>query len=266
SHLGYREVMTKHTYSQRARSIEMALGYEVNDLKPLVSIITCTRRPHMIDRIVENITRQNYKNCELILVVQGFTEPQKYELLNKLKLKGSNLRRVELIENNTSETLGERFNKASELVRGEYIAKMDDDDFYFANYLSDMLIPFSFGDYGLVGKTEIYMYLSGSNKLIRRFPGMKHRVVDFVAGATFVFKTSVFKKYKFNSLNRGEDSDLINRLKKDGVQIYAADPFNFIVWRGDKAAHTWDVTDDYFLSGNQTQVVANYLDVSFCAF
>src|SRR5690606_18075185 len=40
SHLGYREVMTKHTYSQRARSIEMALGYEVNDLKPLVSIIT----------------------------------------------------------------------------------------------------------------------------------------------------------------------------------------------------------------------------------
>lgn len=266
SHLGYREVMTKHTYSHRARSIEMALGYEVNDIKPLVSIITCTRRPNMIDRIVENISRQNYPNCELILVIQGFTEAQKYELTNKLKTRKSNIRRVEIIENNSEETLGERFNKASELVRGEYIAKMDDDDFYFANYLSDMLIPFSFGNYGLVGKSEIYMYLSGANKLIRRFPGMKHRNVDFVAGATFVFKTDVFKKYKFKSLNRGEDSDLINRLKKDGVQIYASDPFNFIVWRGETAGHTWNVSDEYFLMGNQTQVVAHYLDFSFCDF
>ncbi len=49
--------------------------------------------------------------------------------------------------------------------------KMDDDDFYFANYLKDMLIPFTFGDYGVVGKKELYMYLSGSDKLIKRFPG-----------------------------------------------------------------------------------------------
>jgi hypothetical protein len=55
-------------------------------------------------------------------------------------------------------------------------------------------------------------------------------------------------------------------LKKDGVQIYAADPFNFIVWRGDTAGHTWDVTDEYFLNGKQTQIVANFLDTSFCDF
>lgn len=110
------------------------------------------------------------------------------------------------------------------------------------------------------------MYLSGSDKLIKRFPGMKHREVDFVAGATFVFKADVFHKYKFNPLNRGEDSDLINRLKADGVKIYAADPFNFIVWRGDVTAHTWDATDEYFLAGKQTQVVADHLDVSVCNF
>src|SRR5690606_11606789 len=45
SHLGYREVMTKHTYTHRLRSIRQALGYEIEDQNPLVSIITCTRRP-----------------------------------------------------------------------------------------------------------------------------------------------------------------------------------------------------------------------------
>ncbi|MGP9658460.1 glycosyltransferase [Halomonas sp. AOP31-B1-25] len=266
SHIGYREVMKKHTYTHRLKDIETSLGYEYDDSEPLVSIITCTRRPNMIDRIVENMTRQNYPNCELILVLQNFTKKQAKELVDKIKEKPSNIRVVEALVNDSSDTLGERFNKAAEIAQGEYIAKMDDDDFYFENYLSDMLIPFTFGDYGLVGKKELYMYLSGSDKLIKRFPGMKHREVDFVAGATFIFKADIFHKYKFNSLNRGEDSDLINRLKADGVKIYAADPFNFIVWRGDVTAHTWDATDEYFLAGKQTQVVADYLDVSACEF
>ncbi|WP_447893714.1 glycosyltransferase [Vreelandella sp. GE22] len=266
SHIGYREVMKKHTYTHRLEDIKSSLGYEVNDSKPLVSIITCTRRPNMIDRIVENMTRQNYPNCELILVLQDFSESQKEELVKKIKEKPSNIVVIEALVNDSSDTLGERFNKAADIAQGEYIAKMDDDDFYFENYLSDMLIPFSFGDYGLVGKKELYMYLSGSKKLIKRFAGMKHREVDFVAGATFVFKSEIFKKYKFNALNRGEDSDLISRMKADNIKIYAADPFNFIVWRGEVTAHTWGATDEYFISGNQTQVVADSLDSRLCDF
>lgn len=169
--------------------------------------------------------------------------------------------------NNSDDSLGERFNSAVAISRGEFIAKMDDDDFYFSNYLSDMLLPFQYGDYGMVGKTETYVYLSGSNKLIKRFPGMKHRDVDFVAGPTFVLKAEVFKKYKFSPVNRGEDSDLISRMKRDGVRIYATDPFNFIQWRSsDSSAHTWGVEDDFFLTGKQTEIVASYLDTSFCDF
>lgn len=267
SHLGYREVMKKHTYTHRLRDIEASLGYESNSVEPLVSIITCTRRPNMIDRIVENMTRQNHPNCELILVLQDFTSTQKEELIAKLQLKPSNLKRIEVIVNDSADvTLGERFNHASDYARGEYIAKMDDDDFYFSNYLSDMLIPFSFGDYGLVGKKELYMYLSGSKKLIKRFPGEKHREVDFVAGATFVFKSKIFKKFKFSSMNRGEDSDLIKRLKEDNVKIYAADPFNFIVWRGNINNHTWDASDEYFLNGKLTQFVDSFLNKKVCDF
>ncbi len=136
----------------------------------------------------------------------------------------------------------------------------------FANYLSDMLIPFTFWDYGLVGKKELYMYLSGSKKLIKRFPGEKHKEVDFVAGPTFLLKTEIFNKFKFPSLNRGEDSLLIKNLKDNGIKIYATDPFNFIGWRGNLNNHTWDASDEYFLSAKQTKVVANSLNYEICAF
>ncbi|OUV05223.1 MAG: hypothetical protein CBC39_01460, partial [Cellvibrionales bacterium TMED79] len=262
SHLGYREVMTKHTYAHRLVNIEKAIGIDNERKAPLVSIITCTRRPEMIDRIVTNMARQNHSNIELILVLQGFSQSQSEELIGKLKSVDSNIKRVTAMINDSEETLGERFNKAAEKASGEYIAKMDDDDFYFANYLKDMLIPFTFGDYAMVGKKELYMYLSGSQKLIKRFPGMKHQTADFVAGPTFVIKKEVFDKIKFESRNTGEDSSFVRNLKSAGYKVYASDPFNFIQFRADPKSHTWVVPDEEILAGNQTVEIADFLDES----
>lgn len=267
SHLGYREVMKKHTYTHRLRDIEASLGYQSSASEPLVSIITCTRRPNMIDRIVENMTRQNHPNCELILVLQDFSSAQKDELIAKLKSKHSNIKRIEVIANDSPDvTLGERFNHASDYAKGEYIAKMDDDDFYFANYLSDMLIPFTFGDYGLVGKKELYMYLSGSKKLIKRFHGFKHQEVDFVAGPTFLIKKSVFDRIKFESINTSEDSNFIKAVKAAGHKIYATDPFGFIQYRSDPKNHTWGISDEEILSGKQTRVIADAISQNLVDF
>ncbi len=258
SHLGYREVMTKHTYAHRLSSIKRALGYETIEEIPLVSIITCTRRPSMIDRIVDNMTRQDHPNIELILMLQDFSDGQRNELVNQLRSKRSNLKRIEVIVNDSRDiTLGERFNFAAEYAKGEFIAKMDDDDFYFKHYLSDMLLPFSFGDYGMVGKKELYMYLSGSNKLVKRFPSMKHRIVDFVAGPTFVVKRRVFEQIRFEARNTGEDSSFVKNVQAAGYKIYAADPFNFIQFRSDPNDHTWGISDEDILRGNHTQLVAS---------
>lgn len=266
SHLGYREVMQKHTYSHRLRDIKNALGYQSDFSIPLVSIVTCTRRPHMIDRIVENMTRQNHPNCELILVLQDFTEAQKNEIINKINAKPSNLKRIEIIVNNSNViSLGERFNAAAAYAKGEYIAKMDDDDFYFSNYISDMLLPFEFGDYSMVGKKEVYMYLAGVKKLVKRYPNFKHREVDFVAGPTFVIKKNIFDAIKFEARNTGEDSTFINNLKSAGYRIYAADPFNFIQYRGEPSSHTWKIAESELISGKQTLEVADFMSEEICS-
>lgn len=257
SHLGYREVMTKHTYTHRLQSIKKALGYETGENQPLVSIVTCTRRPQMINRIVDNISSQNHPNIELILTLQDFSDAQRNELVGKLRANSSNLERVQVIINDNQDiTLGERFNHAAEHAKGEYIAKMDDDDFYFEHYLSDMLIPFSFGDYGVVGKKELFMYLSGSNKLVSRFSGMKHRIADFLAGPTLLIKRKVFAEIQFEPRNRGEDSSFLRNALAAGHKIYAADPFNFIQFRAEPINHTWKISDDEILQASQTRVVS----------
>lgn len=248
SHLGYREVMLKHTYAHRVKDILSSIDIAYEQPKEKVSIMMATMREHFIDRILTNVGRQNYENIELIIVTQDFSKQAITKLRNGLK-KLKNLADFKILEINTEMSLGARLNKAAEQSTGTYLAKMDDDDFYFENYLTDMIIPFSYGNFGLVGKKETFIYLEESNQTVLRFHNTSHRITDFVSGPTLVFTKTAFNKVGgFNDVNKGEDSTIIEKLKKENLEIYASDPFNFIQWRGKNAQnHTWKVDSEFFL-------------------
>jgi len=249
SHRGYREVMTKHTYSHRAQQIKKAL-FDVLDepQKPTISIVMASNRPHFIPRILENVLRQDYPELELAIIIQGYTQAQEQQLRVALLQDGKKLKRFTVIRDDSDATLGARLNMGVAATSGEYVAKMDDDDFYFEKYLSDMMIPFSFGNYGLVGKKEIFIYLEGHDKTFVRFKGERHKATDFVAGPTFVVKREVLLASHFADVNRGEDSNLLKNIRAQGHKIYAADPFNFVQFRSaSHTNHTWQVEDDFFL-------------------
>ncbi|MBP6862172.1 MAG: glycosyltransferase [Neisseriaceae bacterium] len=248
SHLGYREVMLKHTYRHRKNIIENSIGIYANEVSPLVSIILATNRPEFQNRIVENIVNQVHRELEVILILQNYTNDQKNTLEKSLQERAPFLNNIIILTDDTETSLGERLNNGIQRSEGDYIAKMDDDDFYYPNYIQDMLIPFSFGDYGIVGKKEIFVYLESENKTIVRFKNDRHRETDFVAGATLVISRDALQKIQFGDKNRGEDSSLLEQAKQHGIKVYATDPFNFIVWRGaNKSKHTWQVDDKFFL-------------------
>lgn len=247
SHLGYREVMLKHTYEHRAIQIAQALGQDVKEEIPLASIVVASNRPHFIDRIVKNVTEQVYPNIEVIVIAQKYTEEQFKELETKLKTSNKKFKAVHIIRNDSDDTLGSRLNQGIALSKGEYVAKFDDDDFYFPNYLQDALIPFKFGDYGVVGKREIFVYLENLNKTLIRFKNQYHMNSDFIAGPTLIFSRKALDKLKFGDLNKGEDSNILEQAKKNNIKIYASDSFNFVQFRSkDAKNHTWQVEDKFF--------------------
>lgn len=247
SHLGYREVMLKHTYEHRTVQIEEAIGIFKEQQTNLVTIAAVTNRPEFIDRLAQNICQQSHERLELIFVLQNYTEEHISELKAKLQETGRQYENIQIIIDESESTLGARLNRAIEVSKGDYLVKMDDDDFYFPNYIKDMLIPFSFGDYGIVGKKEIFIYLEEVDKTIIRYKNERHKETDFVAGATLVISRKALDQIEFGNKNRGEDSSLLEAAKAKGIKVYAADPFNFIVWRGkDKNRHTWQVDDSFF--------------------
>lgn len=247
SHLGYREVMLNHTYEHRAVQIANALGKNIEPLEPLVSIVMASNRPQFIERIVLNLSQQVYPNIEVIVIAQKYTDEQLAELERKLNNSGKTFKSIQIVRNDSEDTLGKRLNQGILLSKGEYVAKFDDDDFYFPNYLQDMLIPFKFGDYGIVGKKEIFIYLEGQNKTFVRYKGQRHLETDFLTGATLVFSRKALAQLSFGDLNRGEDTNILEQAKKLKIKTYVADPFNFVVYRSKELSnHTWQVEDKFF--------------------
>lgn len=254
SHQCYRFAMNNFP----AGKLKSCLEKEINNKNvtsnddPLVSIIMASMREKYIDRIVTNISRQSYKNKEFIIITQGFSVDGVASLRQKLS-KIKDLKRFQIVENNTSATLGERQNQAANYAKGSLLAKFDDDDFYFENYLSDMVLPFKFGNYDLVGKAEVFFYLEALNKTVLIRDGRAaYREMDFVSGATFVIKKSTFDKLGgFVELNQSEDSNLLKRLKESGGKIYSSDPFNFVVFRSkDVSNHTWQQKAEAFANSS----------------
>ncbi|MCL4555831.1 MAG: glycosyltransferase family 2 protein [Gammaproteobacteria bacterium] len=226
------------------RALAKASGVNVNGL---VSIIIPTRRAHNIDVIIENITRQSYKNIELILVPHFYNESSLKELEKKAETLRSKLNNIVILKIDDTVPLGARLNRAIDAARGNYWAKMDDDDLYFENYLSDMIALFELDDYAMVGKFEQFIYLSDINKMVLRFPGWHNRL-SFVSGSTFVVNRRYGGNLRFGETESGEDTALLKMAEESKLKVYAVDCFNHIVMRSaDVNNHTWQVSSEYFL-------------------
>jgi len=243
-HKGYRLVHNYHKYSDRLKYIFERVGITWNEAPPpLVSCVTCSNRPQMIDNIIRNFDCQNYSNKELILMLEADNED-----FERIRDNLADRSDVSLFRQSKEEFLGTAINRGIRLSGGEYIAKFDDDDIYGPNYLSDGLIPFSFSDASVVGKLETILYHEASGKYYIRFPGKSHRYLDFVMGATIIAKKSVFDVIEFGESNTGEDSEFLKRCKKNGFKIYSSDPFNWVHMRHkSEGFHTWQVEDESLL-------------------
>lgn len=261
AHLGMREVMTKHTYARRTDHLLGILGKSDPTPAPLVSIIVASCRPKNVARTIENVTRQAHPRCEVIYAVTpSFTEEDRAALASVTR-RSPNIERAEIIVLGEEVSLGRCLNEAIRASRGEYIAKFDDDNFYLEHFISDLLLPFQYGDYDIVGKDSYFCYLGGLNKLIWRHPEKWQRTTKFVAGDAMIMRRRVFERTAFPEKRVGEDTKLLKDVVAYGGKIYSADHFNFVKYRSaDLNDHTWRETEEKLL--NQSVEVATGLDLN----
>ncbi|MCH8992196.1 MAG: glycosyltransferase family 2 protein, partial [Acidobacteria bacterium] len=96
----------------------------------VTAIITTHNRSHLLPRAIESVINQTFKDFQLI-VVDDASVDETPEIIQQYESKGSVLGiRIE-----RSRGANHARNQGAEAATGEYLAYLDDDDFWFPNKL-----------------------------------------------------------------------------------------------------------------------------------
>lgn len=252
-HLAQRHTWENHTYANRVEALVETIGIDIPKVDDSVSVISPTNRPHMIGNILDNYSRQNYSNKELLILTHGFSVNA--EIINELS-RSYDMSHVTLIESASADTLGKNLNTLIQRSAGRIVARMDDDDWYGSNYLRDMVNSQMVSGADLVGKAASYIYFESLNQTILTYAAKEKVFSDFVRGASTVAYRDLLSTYPFREANQSEDSDLLSRLVSDRVPVYASDRYNFSVFRSsDASAHTWRQDDSILYSSGELKYI-----------
>jgi Glycosyl transferase family 2 len=248
----HRAVLAGHTYAHRVDQVLTSLGQPPaagpRALTRSVSAVVPTNREHEIANILDNIARQSHDQTELVLVLHGL-DLKHDEVTAQARAAG--VEQLKVVGVDSSVAFGAAMNLGIDAADGAYIAKMDDDNFYGAHYLTDLVAAFDYTEAGVVGKWAHYVWLKASNAVVLRYIDAEHRYERRIQGGSMLLDGDLARTLRFGNLPRAIDSDFLDRAAADGVKIYSADRFNFVSVRGtDRQAHTWQVTDTTFMTAS----------------
>lgn len=199
---------------------DSALNYK----KYPVSIITITNKEEYMHNIIENYLRINYNSKELIIIINSNDID-----IEMYKTATSNIPNVSIFKLDIDYyTLGDCLNFGVAYSHYDYIAKMNDNDYYGKNYLIDEVNALNYTDAEIIGKAAYFMYLEQNKSLCIKLENYSNMYVSSIAVGTMLIKKSIFGRHIFKSLNAYEGIDFLFECFNDNIKIYSIDPFNYL--------------------------------------
>ena len=241
-----RAVRHGHSLTSRVATLADAVGFERPTPRRSVSAIVATNRPHELDTVLANVGRQAHPEVELVLVLHGFQLDQG-ELKDRAAAAG--VTSLTVVEAAVELTLGACLNLGIDAASGDYLAKLDDDNYYGAHYLTDLVDAFDSTGAGVVGKWAHHVWLRGSEAVVLRYPDAENTYQRRIQGGSMVFDGDLLRRIRFSDLPRGVDSDVLDRALAEGVPVWSGDRFNYVSIReSDTSGHTWTVAERTFMT------------------
>lgn len=207
-----------------------------------ISVITPTNRQTNINVILNNFLRQSYNPKELIILL-NYDNPNEL-LWRNLTKKYDN---ISIYTMGSNISLGDCLNYGISKAEYEYIAKLDDDDYYGDAYLEEALLTLQNKHADIVGKSSIFIYFCDEDILgIQRIKD-NNKFVSRVSGSTLFFNKSITNIIKFKNKNLGEDLDFCKEAINKNLKIYSSDRRQYVYIRSNKSNHTWKINNDYLI-------------------
>lgn len=220
--------------------------------RPGVSIIVPTFKSKYINNIFNNYARSNYPVKELIIVLNSFElDITEYQYL------ASGYDDIKILKLGEKYSLGQCLNIGIDHSKYDYISRMDDDDFYGPDYLTDLMNVFNYMDAQMTGKNPVFVYFEDNKSLYL----LNH--INPVMGATFLFKKEVYEKVRFRNLNFREDYFFLSDCIKAGIKVYPSDKYNYVYVRHSNLQnHTFRQPSEDFIQTYDLQKILTIKDFS----
>ena len=190
-----------------------------------VSIILPTyNASKTIDRCIESIINQTYKQWELICCDDCSTD-NSFDILKKWEKKDN---RIKVLKNEKNQKAAYTRNKCIKLARGEYVALIDDDDYCVVDRIEkQVLFLDKHSEYSFVGSKAYYFDENGVWKIGNAKE--KPQIKDFLWSSCFINPSVMFRKRDLEDIGlyrvaketiRSQDYDLFMRLYTKGYYGY----------------------------------------------
>ncbi len=224
---------------------------------PKVSIVVSTLRTDDLSNLLEQIYQQSLSSFELLLGLHNLTLNQEHKkLIAKLKKRS-----VSVVVRNFDEsfTLGMILTALAKESSGEYVAKMDDDDYYGPEHLRDLLDAAIDTGADVVGRAMNYIYLEPLQITVRRFSPNGTQAVelwsDWVCGGTILARRDKAEAAGwFGDGFTAVDRFLLSAITNNGGKIWRTFGAGYI-YRRTFTFHTYVTNYSKYLNGANEQVV-----------
>ena len=159
------------------------------------------------------------------------------------------------------------FRSLCEKSSGEFISKIDDDDYYGPEHLRDLLDTALDTNAEVVGRAMNYVYLEPLSISVRRFSPVGIQAVelwtDWVCGGTILVKREAAKAAGwFGKGTTAVDRYLLSHVTENGGKIYRTFGAGYI-YRRSFTAHTYVTNYSKYLNNANEQRVGIWPDPIF---
>ena len=210
---------------------------------PTTTVLLATHRPELLDHALGSIRRQRQDGVDVSLVLHG----PGFEGVD-LPDRGPELAQV--VRAPASWNLGDCLNAALEGARGHLVAKMDDDDHYAPDHLTDLVLAWRYSGAEVVGKRIEFIHLAERDVTLRRRPSQPERDRPHVGGPTLLADRATLRRFGFLRLPNRVDSTLYERVLAAGGRVYGTHSRDVVLSRrGGGHGHAWQVTEEELLTG-----------------
>lgn len=206
---------------------------------PTCTIVLATKRPGQLEFALRQVARQTGAEVELVVAAHGFA-PDKSWVQERVGHPAS----VLAISSETY--FGDVLNAGVRASSGDLIVKMDDDDWYGPDFITDLMLARHYSGADITGTTAEFVYLEALDRTIRR-NDRSERNAKFVAGGTIMVERGYLAALGgFRPVRRFVDAQLLAATAALGGSVYRTHGLGYVLRRSAEG-HTWDADDDYFL-------------------